>query len=157
MRRLSRIYTPATVITVTFVPIATVDAASLAAFESAPPPGVPAAVALVATPNEAISTLMPAVVSIVTALSPAIQIIQVTMIPTPTTLAADTLGTPSSGPALTPTSQATIAPSSTLTRAPTAIPTVTLTPTCTPTYSNRDSHSESDTSEYGNSKSISDC
>ena len=55
------------------------------------------------------------------------------MIPTPTTLAADTLGTPSSGPALTPTTQATIAPSSTLTRAQTAIPTVTLTPTFTPT------------------------
>ena len=58
-----------TVITVTFVPIATVDAASFVASESAPPPSVPAAVALVATPNEAISTLMPAVVSIVAALS----------------------------------------------------------------------------------------
>ena len=122
-----------TVITVTFVPIATVDAASLVAFESAPPQSVPAAVALVATPNEAISTLMPAVVSIVAALSSAMPIIQITMILTPITLAADTLATPSSGPALTPTSQAIIAPSSTLTRAQTAIPTVTLTPTFAPT------------------------
>ena len=130
----SRAATPRlTVITVTPVPIATVDAASSVVSETALPPTVPAAVALVATPNEAISALMPATVPIVAALSSPIPIIQVTTIPTRTTLGADTLATPSSGPALTPPSQATIAPSSTLTRAQTAIPTVMLPPTFTPT------------------------
>ena len=130
----SRAATPRlTVITVTPVPIATVDAASSVVSETALPPTVPAAVALVATPNEAISALMPATVPIVAALSSPIPIIQVTTIPTRTTHGADTLATPSSGPVLTPTSQATIAPSSTLTRAQTAIPTVTLPPTFTPT------------------------
>ena len=130
----SRAATPRlTVITVTPVPIATVDAASSVVSETALPPTVPAAVALVATPNEAISALMPATVPIVAALSSPIPIIQVTTIPTRTTLGADTLATPSSGPVLTPTSQATIAPSSTLTSAQTAIPTVTLPPTFTPT------------------------
>ena len=130
----SRAATPEpTVITVTPVPIATVDAASSVVSETAPPPTVPAAVALVATPNEAISALMPATVPIVAALSSPIPIIQVTTIQTCTTLVADRLATPSSGPALTPTNQATIAPSSTLTRAQTAISTVTLPPTFTPT------------------------
>ena len=130
----SRAATPEpTVITVTPVPIATVDAASSVVSETAPPPTVPAAVALVATPNEAISALMPATVPIVAALSSPIPIIQVTTIQTRTTLVADRLATPSSGPALTPTNQATIAPSSTLTRAQTAISTVTLPPTFTPT------------------------
>ena len=130
----SRAATPRlTVITVTPVPIATVDAASSVVSETSLPPTVPAAVALVATPNEAISALMPATVPIVAALSSPIPIIQVTTIPTRTTLGADTLATPSSGPALTPTSQATIAPSSALTRAQTAIPTVMLPPTFTPT------------------------
>lgn len=130
----SRAATPEpTVITVTPVPIATVDAASSVVSETALPPTVPAAVALVATPNEAISALMPATVPIVAALSSPIPIIQVTTIQTRTTLVADRLATPSSGPALTPTNQATIAPSSTLTRAQTAISTVTLPPTFTPT------------------------
>ncbi len=130
----SRAATPRlTVITVTPVPIATVDAASSVVSETALPPTVPAAVALVATPNEAISALMPATVPIVAALSPPIPIIQVRTIPTRTTLGDDTLATPSPGPVLTPTSQATIAPSSTLTRAQTAIPTVMLPPTFTPT------------------------
>jgi len=128
----SRAATPRrTVITVTPVPIATVDAASSVVSETALPPTVPAAVALVAKPNEAISALMPATVPIFAALSSPIPIIQVTTIPTRTTLGADTLATPSSGPVLTPTSQATIAPSSTLTRAQTAIPTVMLPPTFT--------------------------
>ncbi len=130
----SRAATPEpTVITVTPVPIATVDAASSVVSETAPPPTVPAAVALVATPNEAISALTLAAVPIVAALSSPIPIIQVTTIQTRTTLVADRLATPSSGPALTPTNQATIAPSSTLTRAQTAIPTVMLPPTFTPT------------------------
>ena len=130
----SRAATPEpTVITVTPVPIATVDAASSVVSETAPPPTGPAAVALVATPNESISALTLAAVPIVAALSSPIPIIQVTTIPTRTTLAADRLATPSSGPALTPTNQATIAPSSTLTRAQTAISTVTLPPTFTPT------------------------
>ena len=130
----SRATTPRlTVITVTPVPIATADAASSVVSETALPPIVPAAVALVATPNEAISALMPATVPIVAALSPPIPIIQVRTIPTRTTLGDDTLATPSPGPVLTPTSQATIVSSSTQTRAQTAIPTVTLPPTFTPT------------------------
>ena len=130
----SRAATPEpTVITVTPVPIATVDAASSVVSETASPPTVPAAVALVATPNEAISALTLAAVPIVAALSSPIPIIQLTTIQTRTTLVADRLATPSSGPALTPTNQATIAPSSTLTRAQTAISTVTLPPTFTPT------------------------
>ena len=130
----SRAATPEpTVITVTPVPIATVDAASSVVSETALPPTVPAAVALVATPNEAISALTLAAVPIVAALSSPIPIIQLTTIQTRTTLVADRLATPSSGPALTPTNQATIAPSSTLTRAQTAISTVTLPPTFTPT------------------------